>query len=197
MNDLLSVLLSYVQIYKYLGIFVITFLGAFALPLPSGSVISAAAAFAVQGYMNFYLVVLVGIAGNIAGDNTGYWLTRWYGISVVHKLRLGKFFKQERLTYARKLLEDYPILSIYFSRFFTAIAPAVNVVAGLTRLSFRKYFLFESLGEVSEVVFFAFIGFIFGNNWEYFSQLSNKFWILSVGGMVLSVMLWKVILKKR
>lgn len=197
MNDILSILLSYVQLYKYVGLFIITFLGAIALPLPSGSVVSAAAAFAVQGYMNFYLVVLVGIAGNIIGDNTGYWLTRWYGITAVHKIGLGRFFKQNRLDYARKLLDDHPVLSIFFSRFFTAIAPAINVVAGFTKLKYKKYLMFEAGGEIAEVVFFAGIGYIFGNNWEYFSQLSNKFWILSVGGMVLSVILWKIILNRK
>jgi membrane protein DedA with SNARE-associated domain len=195
--SILSTLLSYVLLYKYLGIFVITFLGAIALPLPSGSVVMAAAAFAVQGYMNFYLVVLVGIAGNMAGDSSGYWLVRLFGLPIVQKIGLGRFFKQERLDYARTKLEEHPILSIYFSRFFTAIAPAVNVVAGFTEMPYKRFLLFEALGECTEVTFFALIGFLFGDNWTYFSQLSSKFWILIVAGMLLSVMLWRMILKKK
>jgi membrane-associated protein len=197
MSHLLSTLLSYVQLYKYLGIFVITFLGAIALPLPSGSVVAAAAGFATQGYMNFYLVLVTGIAGNMAGDSAGYWLVRQYGLAAVRKLGLARFFKQQRLDQARKLLENHPVLSIYFSRFFTAIAPAVNVVAGITLLPYKKFLLFEALGEITEVSFFAVVGYIFGNNWQYFSQLSGNLWILIVGGMVLSVMLWKMILKKK
>ena len=197
MSNLLPSLLSFVQLYKYWGIFIITFLGAFALPLPSGSVVTAAAAFAVQGYMNFYLVLLTGIAGNMAGDSSGYWLVRIYGVSVVHKIGLGRFFKKERVDYARDELNKHPILAIYFSRFFTAIAPAVNVVAGYTSLPYKKFLLFEGLGEVTEVSFFAFIGYFLGNNWQYFSQLTGKLWILTVGGMVLSVMLWKILLNKK
>jgi membrane-associated protein len=194
--SILSTLLSYVLLYKYLGIFVITFLGAIALPLPSGSVIMAAAAFSVQGYLSFFLVLFVGILGNMAGDSSGYWLVRLYGVSVVHKIGLGRFFKQERLDYARELLDKHPILSIYFSRFFTAIAPAINIVAGFTKLPYKRFLLFEALGECTEVTFFAVIGYIFGNNWTYFSQLSDKFWILIVAGMLASVFLWKLILKK-
>ena len=195
--SILSTLLPYVLLYKYLGIFVITFLGAIALPLPSGSVVMAAAAFAVQGYMNFYLVVFVGILGNMAGDNAGYWLVRLFGLKIMKKIGLARFFPEERLHYARTKLEQHPILSIYFSRFFTAIAPAVNVVAGFTELAYSKFLLFEALGEITEVSLFGIVGYIFGNNWTYFSQLSDKFWILIVAGMGLSVLLWKMILKKK
>lgn len=197
MSHFLPGLLSFVQIYKYWAIFIITFLGAFALPLPSGSIITAAAAFAVQGYMNFWLVLITGIAGNMVGDSLGYWLVRLYGVSIVHKIGLGKFFKKERVDYARHELDKHPILAIYFSRFFTAIAPAVNIVAGFTALPYKKFLLFESLGEITEVSFFAIAGYFLGSNWQYFGQITSKLWILTVGGMVLSVMLWRMFLKKK
>lgn len=196
MSHYLSTLLGYVQLYKYPAIFVITYLGAIALPLPSGSVVMAAAAFSVQGYMSFWLVLITGILGNMAGDNSGYWLAKKYGIAVLHKVGLGRFFKEERLQHARGLLNKHPILTIYFSRFFTAIAPAVNVVAGVSQLDYKRYLLFEALGEITEVSCFAVAGFILGNNWEYFSGLSDKFWILIVAGMALSYMIWQIILKK-
>jgi len=196
MNHILTTLLSYVQIYKYLGIFVITFLGAIALPLPSGSVVTAAAAFSVQGYMSFWGVLLTGIAGNMAGDSSGYWLVRLYGMPVIKKIGLHRFFHKDRLDYARKLLDQHPILTIYFSRFFTAIAPAVNIVAGFTGLKYKKFLLFEALGEITEVSFFAIIGYFLGANWDYFNQLTGKLWIFTVAGALLSFMLWRTIIKK-
>lgn len=197
MTHILSILLSYVLIYKYYSIFIITFLGAIALPLPSGSVVMAAAAFSIQGYLNFYLVVLCGVAGNMAGDSAGYWLVRLYGMEAVSKVGLKKFFPEEKLRLARQQIEDHCILTIYLSRFLTAIAPAVNIICGFTKLSYKKFLLFEALGEVTEVTCFAVIGYIFGSNWEYFNQLSNKFWIVIVAGSLFSVVLWRLILKKR
>src|SRR6185503_1154016 len=110
MSNLLTALLPYVLTYKYLGIFVITFLGAFALPLPSGSILMAASAFAVQGYLNFWLVLIVGIAGNMAGDSSGYWLVRLYGLKILNKIGLGKFFKHERLHAVRRQIEKHAII---------------------------------------------------------------------------------------
>jgi membrane-associated protein len=193
----LASLLPYVLVYKYLGIFVITFLGAIALPLPSGSVLMAASAFAVQGYMNFPLVLLTGIVGNVAGDNAGYWLVRIFGMSAVKKAGFGRFFKEDKLDGAREQIENHRFLTIYISRFMTAIAPAVNVVCGFTRLPYKEYLLFEALGEISECALFCAIGYIFGSNWEYINQLSGKLWIIVLAGALTSYMVGRVIFKKR
>jgi len=193
----LATLLSYVLLYKYLAIFIITFFGALALPLPSGSVLMAAAAFSIQGYMNFPLVLVTGVAGNMAGDSAGYWLVRRYGEAVLDKIHLRKFFSRNRLDGARQQIERHRILTIYFSRFMTGIAPAVNVVCGITRLPYKEYLLFEGLGEITECSVFCFIGFIFGSNWEYVSQLGGKSWIIVVAGMLTTFVIGGMIFKKR
>jgi len=193
----LATLLSYVLLYKYPAIFVITFFGAFALPLPSGSVLMAASAFSVQGYMSFPLVLLTGIAGNMAGDSSGYWLVRRYGVTVLEKIHLKRFFSQVRLDGARNQIDKHPILTIYFSRFMTGIAPAVNVVCGITGLPYKRFLLFECLGEITECAMFCFIGFVFGSNWEYVSQLSGGFWIIILAGILTTFMVGRMIFKKR
>lgn len=199
MNPILPFLLSYVVVYKYIAIFIITFLGAFALPLPSGSMLTAASAFAVRGDGGLEVgwIFVVGLAGNLAGDSAGYWLVRLYGLEVLEKMRLGRFFKPERLDAARQQLDEHPMLSIYSSRFLTAVAPAINVVSGITKLPFRRYLLFESLGEFSEVLFFCILGYIFGSNWEYVSKLSGWLLVIVLTSMVLSVMIWRKLLKKK
>jgi membrane protein DedA with SNARE-associated domain len=193
----LATLLSYVLLYKYPAIFVITFFGAFALPLPSGSVLMAGSAFAVQGYMSFPLVLITGIAGNMAGDSSGYWLVRLYGLKVLDKLHLRRFFSADRLNGARSQIDKHPILTIYFSRFMTGIAPAVNVVCGITRLPYKRFFLFECLGEITECSMFCFIGYIFGSNWEYVSQLSGGFWVILLAGVLMTFMVGRIVFKKK
>ena len=195
---MLATLLSYVLLYKYPAIFVITFFGAFALPLPSGSVLMAASAFSVQGYMNFPLVLFTGILGNMAGDSSGYWLVRQYGIRVLDKIHLRKFFSQDRLDGAGQQIDRHPILTIYFSRFMTGIAPAVNVVCGITSLPYKRFLLFEALGEITECSVFCFIGYLFGANWEYVSQLlGGKFWIILLAGVLTTFMVGRVVFKRR
>jgi membrane-associated protein len=197
MENVTSFLLSYVLIYKYLAIFIITYLGAIAFPLPSGTVILASAAFATQGYLNFPLVVIVGILGNIAGDNSGYWLARRYGIRALHILGMKKVIGSEKYNTIKRGIDSHPILVVYFSRFMTAVAPAVNVVSGLTRLSYRRYLIFESLGECTEVIFFAAAGYIFGANWEYLTQFSGASWVVPLVAIAFVFFVLRHIFKKK
>jgi membrane-associated protein len=198
MNPVLEFLLPYVVIYKYVAIFIITFLGAFALPLPSGSMLTAASAFAVRGDGGLQVgwIFAVGLAGNLAGDNAGYWVVRLYGLQVLERLGLGRFFKPAQLEGARQKLHDHPIMAIYSTRFLTALAPAVNVAAGLSRLSYKRYLLFESLGELTEVTFFCLLGWLFGNNWEYISGLSGWFLVIIFASMIGSYFIWKKVFLK-
>ena len=196
MNYVLQTLLPYVLTYKYVAIFVITYLGAILLPLPSGTIVMAAAAFATQGYLNFPLVIVVGIFGNISGDHSGYWLARAYGMPTLRKLGFRRLLASPAYQSTADSVSDHPFLTVFSSRFFTAIAPLVNVIAGLSRMHYGKYFTFEALGEITEVSFYASLGFLFGSRWIYVSQLLGKFWILIVAGIPLSWLLWKTALKR-
>lgn len=197
MENFTSSLLSYVLIYKYLAIFVITYLGALAFPLPSGTVVMASAAFATQGYLSFPLVVLTGILGNVAGDNTGYWLTRAYGVRALHLFGMRRVVGSQRYQKVHESVSDHPVLIIYFSRFMTGIAPTVNVICGTTRLAYKKYITFEFLGECTEVAFFALVGYIFGANWQYFTEFSWEFWALLLFGVIFTYLFGRVVFKKR
>jgi membrane-associated protein len=195
MFDVTSSLLSYVLIYKYLAIFVITFLGAIALPLPSGTVVMASAAFAVQGYLNLPLVLVIGILGNVLGDNSGYWLARRYGLGAVQKLGLERFITPEKEKTANIEIGKHPIIIIYFSRFMTGIAPTVNIVSGLTKFPYKKFLTFEVLGECTEVSFFVTMGYLFGANWEYLTHYSSLSWLLIVSGVLVTYLLWRFFFK--
>jgi membrane protein DedA with SNARE-associated domain len=197
MLSLTSFLLSYVLIYKYLAIFIITFLGAIAFPLPSGTVVTASSAFAVQGYMSLPAVLIIAILGNVAGDNCGYWIARRYGIEALHKLRLSRFINAEKREMINKEIDSHPVIIIYLSRFMTGIAPTVNVVSGLTKLSYKKFLTFEFLGECTEVAFFVTLGYIFGANWEYITQFSGSLWIVILSGAVLTYLIWRIFFKLR
>jgi len=197
MPDIIAALIFYVLLYKYLAIFVITFFGALALPLPSGTMIVASIAFSTQGYLSAPLIIIIGILGNIMGDNTGYWLARRYGVRALLWLGMKKLVNSEKYRDINEEISSHPILTIYFSRFMTGVAPTVNVICGLTRLDYRRYLTFEVLGEIMEVSFFALLGYIFGANWKVWISYSGYFWIFLLTGVICTYLFIKYVLKSR
>lgn len=197
MANITELLLSYVLIYKYLAIFIITYLGAIALPLPSGTILIASAAFSTQGYLSFPLVILTGILGNVAGDNSGYWLVRRYGVEALHVLGMKRVVTSEKYNSIRREVNNHPILIIYFSRFMTGVAPLVNVVSGVTRLSYRRFLTFEVLGECTEVSFFSLVGYSFGANWEYVTKFNGESWIILLAGAIFTYLVLHYFFKRK
>ena len=189
MNPILQAMLPYVVHYTYVAVFLFTFLGAIALPLPTGSMMIAVAFFASLGFFNLWWMLLIGILGNIVGDHTGYWLARHLG------LRLMSFpgfrrFRETRLKLVEKQLEKHPGPIVVFTRFMTAVAPSVNIVAGIARMPYLRFTMFEVIGEALEVSVAVFLGYWFGRQWEKAGHYFYFFLIFMVLGFYISFRVW-------
>jgi len=197
MNIVVQTLLPYVLIYKYLAIFIITYLGAILLPLPSGTILMAAAAFSTQGYFNWFIIWLIGWIGNVAGDNSGYWIARHYGQKVLRKIGFRRMLDSKNFDTTAAQIHDHPVLTIVSSRFMTAVAPSVNVICGLSKMDYLRYLTYEALGELTEVTIFCGLGYFFGSNWQYVDQLFGKAWIILGAGIPFSWVFWKYIIGRK
>ncbi len=194
MNFLIQILLPYLLLYKYWAIFSITLVAALILPIPPGTLLMASAAFASQGYLSFGWVVVVGIAGNIAGDNLGYWLAWRYGKKALHKIGFGKILDSEKYKNIERRIRKKPGALIFFSRFEVFSNLAVNLIAGLGKVPYRKYLLYEGIGEVFQVTLYCGIGYFVGDNWQEINALIGRFLLLIIlVGAIFVIIFWNKI----
>lgn len=178
-TSILGSLLSFLLLYKYAALFVIGYIAALAVPIPSSTTLVAASAFASQGYFSFPLVLLTAFAANVAGDATGYLIARWYGAEFLRKIGLRRVIASKTFAKLEDYILSFPQTVIYFTRFMTEAGPAVNILSGLTKVPYRTYFLFEMLGEASYVLLYGFAGYYLGGEWE------NNVGFLAKGAMVI------------
>ena len=166
MENFFDTFLTFVLLYKYVGLFIIAYVAAFIFPLPSGTTLAAAGAFASQGYFNFPVVLLVALAGNIAGDATGYLIARRYGERMLSSIGFAHALHSRQYLFVNKYLQTFPRSITFFSRFFTQVNALVNILAGVGNMSWKTFFIFEVLGEVAFVFFYGYAGFFLGAQWE-------------------------------
>lgn len=190
MNPILEAMLPYVIAYTYIAVFVFTFLGALALPLPTGSMMIAVGFFSSLGYFNFWSMLAIAIVGNILGDHAGYWLARRTGKRLMQFPGF-KRFRDTRLLRVEKQLREHPGPILVFSRFMTAVAPSVNIVAGIAHMRYAKYTFYEVIGEILEVAVAILLGYWFGKEWEKASEYFYVFLILTIIGFYISYRVWK------
>lgn len=192
MTLIVQIILPYLLLYKYWAIFTITLVAALALPIPPGTLLMASAAFAAQGYLSFAWVVIIGALGNIVGDNIGYWLARKYGRAVLNKIGFRKILESKKYANIEQRIQNKPGFLIFISRFEVFSNLAVNIICGLGKVNYKKYIVYEVIGEALQVFIYCGIGYIVGDNWIAISGLITKFLTLIILIAALFVALfWK------
>jgi membrane-associated protein len=165
-TNFVGAFLSFVLLYKYIALFLIAYVAALAIPFPASTTLAAAGAFASQGYMNIYGVLLTALAANIGGDMTSYFIARQYGERVLRKIGFGRLLRSKAYARMSEYISDFPRSLIFFTRFLTEAGPAVNVLSGLTQLPLKTFIPFDVIGETSYVLLFGLTGYFLGNQWE-------------------------------
>ena len=178
----LDSLLAFILLYKYLGLFLIAFVAALLLPLPSSTALAAAGAFASQGYLDFTTVILVALAGNIGGDVTGYLLARRFGIPVLSRIGFRRLFATPQYASLARYIADFAPSLVFFTRFMTTVGPTVNILSGVTKVPKKTFFLYDALGETSYVLLYGGAGYALGTQWE------NNLAFLAEAGLVFALL---------
>ncbi|MGB7957601.1 MAG: DedA family protein [Minisyncoccia bacterium] len=167
--DILATLLSWLLLYKYVALFAIVYSSALLLPLPTNAALLAVGAFSSQGYFNFWLSLVIAVTSNTLGDLTGYAVTRRWGETVTHALRLHKFRFFNRL--ADEFRTDAAI-TVFMTRFASSLSTISNFLAGLVKVPFSIFLFYDILGNFIEPGAALGFGYLVGDYWN---SLSGTF----------------------
>jgi membrane protein DedA with SNARE-associated domain len=134
-HALLTYWFHFVELYGYLGVFLLMALESSIVPIPSEIIMPPAAYWAAQGRMDFWLVVLAGTFGSLFGSLVSYGVSRAVGAPVV--LRYGKYFLMppEKVEAAEDWVREYGVGGIFFARLLPVVRHLISIPAGILRMS--------------------------------------------------------------
>lgn len=160
----LDLLLTRYGSWTYGLLFLVIFAetGLVATPfLPGDSLLFAVGAFASRGVLDVTLLIIFLTAAAILGDTVNYWL----GNKVGRRAFSGRyrFFKKEYLERTERFYERYGASTIVIARFVPIIRTFAPFVAGIGRMTYWRFLLFNVTGGIAWVVIFVLGGFFFGN----------------------------------
>jgi membrane-associated protein len=150
--------------WTYLILFLIIFIetGLVIMPfLPGDSLLFAAGAFAAIGSLDpVLLFVLVEIAA-VLGDTVNYWIGAYIGPRAFSgKVR---FLKKEYLDRTQVFYDKYGGITIIIARFVPIVRTFAPFVAGVGKMKYGQFFLYNVIGGVLWTQLFVFAGYFFGN----------------------------------
>jgi membrane protein DedA with SNARE-associated domain len=178
--------------HGYLAVAAFVFLEDFGVPVPGETILIAAAVFAGTGHLNVVAVGLVAIAAAVLGDNIGYLLGRTGGRPLV--LRFGKYvlLTEKRLDAAQAWFGRHGGKVVVIARFVEGLRQANGWIAGITRMHWLAFLLFNSLGAALWVGVWLTVGYVSGNHIDaVYSTISR--YILYVVAAILVVIALLVI----
>ena len=181
-------------IWTYLILFAIIFCetGLVFLPyLPGDSLIFIAGALAGGGFLNIEVLILILIAAAVLGDTANYWIGHTIGTKVLEKRY--SFVKTEHLKRTEEYFTRYGGKTIVIARFIPFIRTFAPFLAGVGKMSYRWFVMYNLIGGVLWVLGFALAGYFFGGlpivreNFNLIVYAIIGISLLAVGSIVIGV----------
>lgn len=165
---------------------VIVFIGALGVPFPGTLIVIAAGAFARQGLLTWYTTGVVALICVVIGDNLSYAIGHF-----VREPILRRFQASEKWIQAESTFNRWGGMSVFWTRFLvTGIAVPVNLIAGTSGFGFRRFLLYDLIGETIWIFGYGGLGYLFGTQWEVVSDLLSNVSGLALGLVILVVGIW-------
>ncbi|MBI3632023.1 MAG: DedA family protein [Candidatus Vogelbacteria bacterium] len=153
-------------VYIYLIIFIIIFCetGLVVTPfLPGDSLLFAAGAItAATGSLNIFYLFLIIVTAAILGDSMNYSIGKRFGVMAFGDGN-SQIFKKEHFIKTEVFYTKYGNKAVLLGRFFPIIRTFVPFVAGIGKMEYMKFIVYNILGALAWTTIFLFGGYEFGN----------------------------------
>jgi membrane protein DedA with SNARE-associated domain len=196
MTEIIQFLLQ----HGYLVLFVAVLLEQVGAPVPSAPVLLAAGALAAHHYLDYGVVVLLSVAGALAGDLIWYELGRIRGRKVLQficriSLEPDSCVRSTENTFAR-----HGSRALLIAKFIPALGIAAPPMAGMLRMSRARFLAYDAAGSTLWVLVFTGIGMVFSENIEAAALLLARLgvWALVITlGPLAGYVIWKYLQRRR
>jgi membrane protein DedA with SNARE-associated domain len=165
--------------YGYWIVFTAILLDNAGLPIPGELLLLAFGVVAKDGHLDPLLGLAVAAAAALAGDNIGYWIGRLAGNRVLARAGRTPRFKPGNA-------------SVVFGRFVVGARVLLAPVAGVTRMPFGRFLVFDGLGCLMWAGAFIAIGYASGLRLEVMQAALQFFSIAAQVAIVVALGAWLV-----
>jgi membrane protein DedA with SNARE-associated domain len=149
------------------------------IPVPGETILIIASTLAASSHqLNIFMVAAIAVAAATGGDNLGFAVGRHAGRPLLvryrHVLHIGPAVIQK----GEQLMLRRGAVTVFFARFIAGLRFLAGPLAGVLRMSWRRFLVFNALGAIAWVATICSLAYLFGPALE--SALQNSGWVLAV-----------------
>jgi membrane protein DedA with SNARE-associated domain len=175
----------YLEQYGYVAVFAAVLGEDFGLPLPGETLLIAGSVLASQGHLSIGALLAWAWAGAVLGDNIGYLIGAFGGRALV--LRFGRylFLDGDRLAAVEGFFARHGGKVVVAARFFEGLRQLNGVVAGIARMPWTLFLVFNALGAALWVGLWGVGGYLLGGHLHgvlaQLRRFEGSFWQIALG----------------
>lgn len=154
--------------------------------VPGDVILALGGVYAGRGQLELWAVVIIGTAAAICGESTGYWLGRRFGRALVRRIPLVRRL-ESRIEAAEGFFDRHGGKTVAIGRYATAAGAFVPFVAGMSRMDYRRFLLFDVPAVAVWAVGITLFGFFFGEHVAFIDRVLSRFGLIALGIVVVGI----------
>lgn len=180
--------------YGYWAVAAALLLENAGVPVPGETVLLLASFLAYTEHdLQLGFIILVGTVAATLGDNLGYAAGHYGGRRLLERYRRIFHVSDAALARGERLFERRGSMAILFARFVFGMRVIAGPTAGVLRMPWRRFAVFNLLGAALWVTVISAVGYGFGSRWNLLMRFVRGF-DLALGAvfvLVVAVLWWR------
>ena len=162
------------------------------IPVPGETILLLASFLAYSEHqLHLGWIIVVGICAATLGDNLGYAFGYYGGRPLLQRYQNVFRISPATLKRGEEMFARYGAAAIFFARFIFGMRVFAGPLAGVLRMRWRAFTLFNFLGAAVWVTFIAGAGYLFGQHWRSLLRAMHRFNIaVLIVAVVVALFLW-------
>jgi membrane-associated protein len=192
MSGLFDLLRQFFDAYGYWTLIVVLLLENAGLPLPGETTLLFASFLAYsERELHIGYIIATGIIACTIGDNLGYVIGYRGGRPLLDRYQRIFHIRARTIARGERLFARYGAVTIFFARFLFGMRIIAGPMAGVLRMPWKKFVLFNFLGASVWVTAISLVGYFFGSQWDFVIALVKRMNIVVLAVVaVLILFLW-------
>ncbi len=120
-------------------------------------------------------VAMVAIVGAVLGDNLGYWLGRRFGRGFFERHGRKVMVTPERLDTAERYYAEHGGITVFLGRFIPILRSVGCITAGISRMPWKRFFVYDLAGAVLWGVGHSTLGYALGASYQRWERYATPF----------------------
>src|SRR6201996_9012259 len=143
---LLATFAPYLGRYDVVPVGLLLLLESFGAPVPGEAVLIAASVYAGAGRLNLAVVAVIAVVAAVAGDSIGWLLGCHGGRRLLARFGRYVLLTPDRVARAERFFARHGSKIVPVARFVDGLRQANGIIAGMTRMPFRRFLVLNAIG---------------------------------------------------